>query len=75
MKAYKCDVCGYYCNDVYKINSDVFDIFPSDKARYGVNEDSGTEIRDMCECCYRDIRDFIHNKHFNRLKERESIDK
>lgn len=22
MKAYKCDICGYYCNNVYKIDSD-----------------------------------------------------
>ena len=71
MKAYKCDVCGHYCNDVYKIDSDAFDIFPNDKVEYGIKERNRTEVRDMCECCYKDIKSYIHGKYLKRLKERE----
>lgn len=69
MKAYKCDICGYYCNNVYKIDSDTFDIFPSDKKLYGIKGDGKTEIRDMCECCYKDIRSYIHSKCLKRFQE------
>lgn len=30
MRAYKCDVCGKYCEDCYEIKDDTFDIFLSD---------------------------------------------
>ena len=25
MRAYKCDICGCYCDDVYKIDDDIFE--------------------------------------------------
>ena len=71
MRAYKCDICGHYCDDVYHIDSDTFDIYPNDKLEYGYNSRIKTELRDMCRCCFIDIKNFIHDKYFQKLQERE----
>lgn len=66
-KAYRCDICGKFCSDCYRITG--FDIYPSDYAKRGyldVNEK--TVISDVCEDCYNDIKTYIHDKIFERAK-------
>lgn len=62
MKAYKCDVCGKYFDDVYSNDGNTFDIFPGDANELGIGN-KHIHIRDMCTDCYKDIRTFIHNKY------------
>lgn len=38
MRAYKCDVCGKYCEDCYEIKDDTFDIFLSDFVDRGYHD-------------------------------------
>lgn len=39
MRAYKCDICGCYCDDVYKIDDDIFDVYATDKANMELNQE------------------------------------
>lgn len=71
MIAYKCDVCGCYCDDVYRMETDTFDVFPGDKMNYGIKDDRRTEIRDMCKCCYETIKGCIHGMYLKRLRNGE----
>lgn len=64
MKAYKCDVCGKFCDAVFNISDDTFDIFPYDAMELGIEEKHIT-IRDMCTNCYCDIKSFIHSKYMD----------
>lgn len=58
MKAYKCDVCGKYCDDTYEVTGfDVYEGFTKRK-----------EVREICEDCYIDIKEYIHAKVFKTLK-------
>lgn len=68
MRAYKCDICGCYCDDVYTIDNGVFDVYLTDKARYGIKAGNKTEIKDICKCCYIDIKGYIHSKYLQNLK-------
>lgn len=69
MNAYKCDICGCYCDEVYRNNDDTFDVYPGDKITYGLRSRNKTELRDMCNKCYDDIKAYIHGKYLNRAKE------
>lgn len=71
MRAYKCDVCGKYCEDCYEIKDDTFDIFLSDFVDRGQYDKKKVEVRDLCSECYVDIKNYIHNKVFNRFKKEE----
>ena len=68
MRAYKCDICGCYCDDVYKIDDDIFDVYATDKAKYGIKSRNKTEIKDICKCCYIDIKGYIHSKYLQNLE-------
>lgn len=72
MKAYKCDICGRYCDDTYKLDSDLFDIYPSDKEEYGIKGKYKIELRDICECCFGKIKGYIHGMYLKRSKESET---
>lgn len=50
---------------------DTFDVFPSDFVDRGYYDKKKVEVRDLCSECYIDIRNYIHNKVFNRFKEEE----
>lgn len=66
-KAYKCDACGKFCSDCYKIAG--FDIYPGDYEERGYsNVNTKTVISDLCEDCYNDIKSYIHDKIFERAK-------
>lgn len=66
-KAYKCDACGKFCSNCYKITG--FVIYPSDYAERGYsNVNDKTVISDLCEDCYNDINSYIHDKIFERAK-------
>lgn len=66
-KAYKCDVCGKFCSNCYKITG--FDIYPGDYVERGYsNVNEKTVISDICENCYNDIKSYIHNKIFETAK-------
>lgn len=66
-KAYRCDVCGKFCSDCYEITG--FDIYPYDYAKRGYpNVDKKTVISEVCEDCYNDIKNYIHNKVFETAK-------
>ena len=66
-KAYKCDACGKFCSNCYKITG--FDIYPGDYAeRDYSNVNDKTVISDLCEDCYNDIKSYIHDKIFERAK-------
>lgn len=66
-KAYKCDVCGKFCSNCYKITG--FYIYPGDYAERGYsNVNEKTVISDVCENCYNDIKSYIHNKIFETAK-------
>lgn len=71
MRAYKCDVCGKYCEDCYEIKDDTFDVFLADFIDRGYHDKKKVEVRDLCSECYVDIKNYIHNKVFNRFKEEE----
>lgn len=62
MNAFKCDICGKYCDEVYRNNDDTFDIFPNNSNNLGLGN-KHIELRDMCHCCYEDIQRYIHNKY------------
>ncbi len=69
-KAYKCDVCGKFCNDCYSVG-DAFSIYPHDYAGRGYPDvQHKTQIKDMCEECYEDIRKYIHDRFF-KITEKE----
>lgn len=68
MRAYKCDICGCYCDDVYTIDDDIFDVYATDKAKYGIKSRNKTEIKDICKCCYIDIKGYIHSKYLQNLR-------
>ena len=66
-KAYKCDVCGKFYSNCYEITG--FDIYPYDYAKRGYpNVDKKTVISEVCEDCYNDIKNYIHNKAFETAK-------
>lgn len=66
-KAYKCDACGKFCSNCYKITG--FDIYPGDYAERGYsNANEKTVISDLCEDCYNDIKSYIYDKIFERAK-------
>lgn len=66
-KAYKCDACGKFCSNCYKITG--FDIYPGDYAERGYsNVNDKTVISDLCEDCYNDIKSYIHDKIFETVK-------
>lgn len=66
-KAYKCDVCGKFCSNCYKITG--FDIYPGNYAERGYsNVNEKTVISDICEDCYNNIKNYIHDKVFERAK-------
>ena len=66
-RAYKCDVCGKFCSDCYEING--FDIYPGDYAKRGYsNVNKKTVISEVCEDCYNDIKNYIHDKIFEAAK-------
>lgn len=67
--AYKCDVCGKFCSDCYRLNSNLFTIYPSDFTERGYKKsDKEIKINDMCEDCYMSIRKYIHNKAFKKYE-------
>ena len=51
MRAYKCDVCGKYCEDCFEIKDDTFDVFPSDFVDRGQYDKKKVEVRDLCSEC------------------------
>ena len=59
-KAYKCDVCGKFCSNYYKITG--FDIYPGDYAERGypnVNKKTSCELnngKDFCFYCKNSYR-------------------
>lgn len=53
MKAYKCDICGCYCDDVITIHG-----VRRPGARKKYAHIDGTSA-DCCEVCYDKIMDFI----------------
>ena len=64
-KAYKCDICGKFCDDCYNING--FDVYPSDFEERGyLDINTKIEIRDLCKSCYNDIEKYIHDKIFEQ---------
>lgn len=65
-KAYKCDACGKFCSNCYKITG--FDIYPGDYAERGYSNVNETVTSDLCEDCYNDIKSYIHDKIFERAK-------
>lgn len=73
MEAYKCDVCGKYCEDRYIIYGTTFDIFPSDFTDRGYRNKKKIEVHDLCPKCYIDIRNYIHDKVFNRLLKEKKL--
>lgn len=70
MKAYKCDICGKYVDDVYVNDDDTFDIFPMDAEHLGLKAEH-INIRDMCRDCFEDIKDFIVEKYMRQFKEQK----
>ena len=66
-KAYKCDVCGKFCNDCYEIRG--FDIYPDDFVERGYSDiGKRIQINELCESCHNDIRKYIHDKIFEAAK-------
>lgn len=62
MEAYKCDICGKYCDSVYENNSKMFDIYRYEARKYGL-EDKDVRFQHICEYCYKDIKRYIHNMY------------
>lgn len=50
------------------IDNDIFDVYATDKAKYGIKTRNKTEIRDICECCHTDIKNYVHSKYLQKLK-------
>lgn len=67
MKAYKCDVCGKYCDDVFSNSNDIFDIFHNNARELGLREEH-INIREMCKDCFEDIQKYIFNKYLENHK-------
>lgn len=56
-----------FCSDCYKIAG--FDIYPNDYAKRGYPDvDKKTVISEVCEDCYNDIKNYIHDKVFETAK-------
>lgn len=66
MVAYKCDICGKYCDDVYEISG--FDIYQDDWMKHGFDNDERREVRQTCKDCYVSVKEYIHAKVFKALK-------
>lgn len=64
--AYKCDICGKYCDDCYELEADLFDILEDDFHEYGYNK-TYYGVRHMCSDCYDNIKRYIHHKILKRL--------
>lgn len=62
MKAYKCDICGEYCESVYANTNDLFDIFPNTANKLGIGKNK-IEIRDICFACHKTIQIHINNMY------------
>ena len=71
MKAYRCDICGKYCDDVYENAENTLCIFPSAAMAYGIGEKK-IEIHDMCEECFVGLQKFIITSYIENHRERKS---
>lgn len=62
MQAYKCDICGKYCD--YSYNT--YGIF---KVR--VKKNSCKKLKDinnLCDSCFNDLQEYIQNKYFEKYR-------
>ncbi len=53
-KAYKCDLCGKFVDDCYRVSG--INIYPSELRKMGIDKDERYEAKELCEDCYDSIR-------------------
>lgn len=60
MKAYKCDICGKYCD--YSHN-----IYGSITIRIGSNLKKKKCINELCDSCYKNLQTYVQEKCFEYM--------
>ncbi len=58
MKAYRCDLCGRYCQDVFSTMSGCLDISKED-AKEMTGEAEPIQVRELCMRCASQLGEFI----------------
>lgn len=52
-KAYRCDLCGKYADDCYKVGG--IDLYPSDLIKVVIDKSTKHEVSEICKQCYEKI--------------------
>lgn len=69
MEAYKCDICGKYCNTTYNLKNDLFDLHPYDFIKRGYRKYRMVLINDLCPECFKNIKEYVHDMYFKNLQQ------
>lgn len=62
MKAYKCDICGKYCDHSHKIYSNI--MVQTKKKSLNKKKKS---INELCDSCFEDLQRYIQDKCFKYI--------
>lgn len=71
MKAYICDICNEYVEDVYVNNSELFDIYP-EEVEHILCLKKKKQIIDIRKECYEDIKKSVIDKYIEKHLRREN---
>ena len=67
MEAYKCDICGKYCDYVHSLYG-TFNIYPNDYVKRGYKKIKKLmPINHLCSECYHDLERYIKDKYFEHM--------
>ena len=61
MKAYKCDICGEYCDYSYNIYGNI--MVRTKKKNFKKMK----YINELCDSCFEDLQRYIQDKYFEYI--------
>lgn len=61
MRAYKCDICGKYCEDCHNVYGNI---------SIQTNKNNPKKIKnvnELCDNCFEDLKKYVQNKYFEYM--------
>ncbi len=61
MRAYKCDICGKYCEDCHNVYGNI--LIQTKKNNFKKMKN----VNELCDNCFEDLKKYVQNKYFEYM--------
>lgn len=61
MRAYKCDVCGKYCEDCHNVYGSILIQAKKNDSKKMKN------VNELCDNCFEDLKKYVQDKYFEYM--------